>query len=69
MKRNVGEKESVLRTVVGVILLLVGVAGFMEYTSYGAYTGTLSALSIIVGVVFVVTGLSRKCPLYSVMGK
>jgi hypothetical protein len=55
MKANVGGIDRILRIVAG--LVLIGLAA----------TGTLGAWAWI-GVVPLVTGLARTCPIYSVLG-
>jgi hypothetical protein len=55
LKRNVGSLDQWLRIGVGVVLLGLAV------------TGTIGAWGYI-GVVPLVTGLLRTCPLYSLLG-
>ncbi|MEZ5729853.1 MAG: DUF2892 domain-containing protein [Burkholderiaceae bacterium] len=55
MKANVGTLDRIVRIVVGIALIAA------------AATGTLGAWAYV-GVVPLLTGLARVCPLYSVFG-
>lgn len=55
MKANVGTLDRIVRIVVGIALIAA------------AATGTLGAWAYV-GVVPLLTGLARVCPLYSVLG-
>lgn len=64
MTVNVGSLDRLLRLVLGAALiacaLLSGLALFDQaYVKYGA---------VAVGLVLIVTGLVRLCPLYSILG-
>ena len=54
MKMNVGSTERVLRVIAGIIIIGVGVY-------YQSWWG-------VIGVVPLLTGLFRFCPLYSILG-
>ena len=55
MKINVGKLDRVLRVIVGVILITLAATGI--FTPWGW-----------IGVVPLVTGLIKSCPLYSILG-
>jgi hypothetical protein len=64
MAANIGSLDRILRLVAGAALIatafLSGLALFDDTTvKYGA---------VLVGVVLIVTGLVRLCPLYSILG-
>ena len=54
MKMNVGSSERMLRVIAGIIIIGVGVY-------YQSWWG-------VIGVVPLLTGLFRFCPLYSILG-
>jgi sulfite exporter TauE/SafE len=54
MKINVGSTERLLRIIVGVVIIALGIY-------YGSWWG-------VIGLVPLLTGLSRFCPLYSMLG-
>ncbi len=57
MKTNVGSLDSIVRIVLGILFL----AGFIFLDGGIRYAGLL-------GIVFVVTGILRSCPLYILLG-
>lgn len=65
MEQNVGGLDRTARLVVGPILLLVGLAALAEILPGGAIVG---GLALLVGLVFSVTGLTRKCVLNQILG-
>ncbi len=54
MKKNMGHKDRVVRTMIGVLMLLYGLV-FQNMVG-------------LVGLVFVAVGLSGFCPLYALLG-
>jgi uncharacterized membrane protein YkgB len=70
MEKNVGGYDRIARLVVGPILAIVGTAGLFGFVTIAAGTlgVALAAIALLVGLVFVVTGLTQKCPLNSVLG-
>ncbi|GAA0808491.1 MULTISPECIES: YgaP family membrane protein [Psychrobacter] len=54
MKINIGSTERLLRIIVGVVIIALGIY-------YGSWWG-------VIGLVPLLTGLSRFCPLYSMLG-
>lgn len=54
MEINVGSTERLLRIIVGVVIIALGIY-------YGSWWG-------VIGLVPLLTGLSRFCPLYSMLG-
>jgi sulfite exporter TauE/SafE len=54
MKTNIGSTERLLRIIAGVVIIGLGLY-------YGSWWG-------VIGLVPLLTGLSRFCPLYSMLG-
>lgn len=54
MKNNVGGTDRMLRVIAGVVILALGVY-------YGSWWG-------LIGLVPLLTGLTRSCPLYTMIG-
>lgn len=54
MKINIGSTERLLRIIAGVVIIGLGMY-------YGSWWG-------VIGLVPLLTGLSRFCPLYSILG-
>jgi uncharacterized membrane protein len=65
METNVGGLDRTARLVVGPILLVVGLAALAELLPLGTAIGAIAA---VVGLVFVVTGTTRKCILNRLVG-
>jgi hypothetical protein len=65
MEQNVGGLDRTARLVAGPVLLVVGLASLAELLPLGATVGVVAA---VVGVVFLATGLSRRCLLNSLLG-
>ncbi|HKL28977.1 MAG TPA: DUF2892 domain-containing protein [Natrialbaceae archaeon] len=67
MERNVGQTDRYVRIVVGIVLALVGIAGFVG-TGWEA-TGTVglaaAAVLVIVGAVLLITAATQQCPIYA----
>lgn len=59
MKCNVGRTDQALRIVLGIIVLVL---------SYFLLAGWLAIVGYVVGVVMLVTGIFRFCPMY-LLGK
>lgn len=64
-EKNVGSWDRLIRLIVGPVLLIVSAAAAL-----GAITisPVLIALSVIVGAILTVTGLTQKCPLNNLLG-
>lgn len=60
MNKNVGNTDQIIRLTVATALFMVG---FM-----GPWGGLIQIALIAVGVVMLVVGLTRICPLYSIFG-
>ena len=66
MKKNVGGVDRAARLVIGPVLLLAGVAGYVGLFSLavGPLPQALTAaITFLVGTVLLVTGLIQRCPL------
>lgn len=65
MERNVGGYDRIARLVAGPVLLLVGIVSLAEILPLGL---PVAAVALVVGAVFLVTGLVQQCPLNSLVG-
>ncbi|MEF8785459.1 MAG: DUF2892 domain-containing protein [Haloarculaceae archaeon] len=65
MEQNVGGLDRTARLVAGPLLALVGIAALVEVLPLGTVPG---AIALLLGVVFLVTGLSRTCILNRLLG-
>jgi len=64
MTTNVGTIDRAFRLILGVVLLVAPfISGMALFNST-----IITAISVIVGVVMLVTSLTRACPLYSIFG-
>jgi len=71
MQQNVGDTDRLVRIVVGVALVVIALAGFLEYLSLsiGPISNVIGAAFVaIVGVVLLGTAYTRQCALYQVIG-
>ncbi|WP_457636905.1 YgaP family membrane protein [Oceanithermus sp.] len=57
---NVGKTDQLVRYILGIVLV---VAYFLHWV-----TGTWGWVSLILGIIFVVTAAIRFCPLYVIFG-
>jgi hypothetical protein len=65
MKKNVGDLDSRIRSRLGMILVLVGILGFVGLVEIGLI---IRVVLLVAGVILSVTGSSRVCGVYSVLG-
>lgn len=65
METNVGGLDRTLRLTVGPLLLAAGLATLAEILPFGA---TVGAIAVVIGLVFLVTGTTRKCVLNRLIG-
>ena len=65
MERNVGPADRSVRVVLGAILAAAGLAGFLGL--WAANTAVATVL-VVVGIVFLGTGLAGQCLLYRPFG-
>lgn len=64
MQVNVGNADRTIRLILGVVLILLPfVSGWAPLEA-----GFWKWAAIVVGLVLVVTGLSRRCPAYTLFG-
>ena len=63
---NVGAPDRIVRIVLGLVLLVVPF--FPMTASFFAAWGTWKLLVAAIGLVLVVTGTLRICPLYAILG-
>lgn len=71
MNKNVGGLDRTARLVVGPILVAVGVAavaGVLDIGLAGTIGLAVSALLLVAGGIFVVTGTTQKCPANQIAG-
>lgn len=55
MKQNVGNTDRMIRTIAGLVIMVIGL---MNHSWLG-----------LIGLVPIATGLYRSCPAYSILGK
>jgi hypothetical protein len=60
MKKNMGNADRIIRTIVALLV------GYLYFT--GAISGTLGVILLVVSVVFLLTSLISFCPLYTLLG-
>ncbi|MFB6190200.1 MAG: DUF2892 domain-containing protein [Candidatus Nanohaloarchaea archaeon] len=65
METNVGDTDRLVRLALGVVLVAVSAAGFLEYV---ALSPVVAGVVGLVGVVLLATGYTRSCALYQVLG-
>jgi len=64
MTTNVGTIDRAFRLILGVVLLVAPfISGMALFNST-----IITAISVIVGLVMLVTSLTRACPIYSILG-
>jgi len=71
MKKNVGGLDRTARLILGPILVLVGVAvaaGFLDIGLVGTLGLAVTAIILVAGAIFVITGTTQKCPANKVAG-
>lgn len=61
MTRNVGGLDRIIRIVLGILLIAAPFIGIVAGT-------TASTISVIIGLVLLVTGATQMCPLYKALG-
>jgi len=59
--RNVGSVDKIIRLVAGIALAAYGFLG-------AGLSTTIGLIALIVGLVFIVTGLVNFCPLFKILG-
>jgi hypothetical protein len=71
MQKNVGGLDRTVRLVAGPILVAVGVAlaaGLLDVGLTGTVALAVTALALVAGLIFVVTGTTQKCPANEIAG-
>lgn len=71
MKKNVGGADRIARLVVGPILILAGIAGYVGVfvLAVGPVPQALASVIVfLVGTILLVTGLVQQCPLNKLLG-
>jgi len=71
METNVGGLDRTVRLVLGVLLLAVGVLGYagVVRVAVGPLPQALTSIVLVlIGLVLLVTGLTRKCMINSLLG-
>lgn len=71
MERNVGGYDRVGRIVMGVVLVLGGIAGYAGFVrvAFGPLPQALTAVVLVLlGIILLVTGGTRRCPINGVFG-
>lgn len=65
MQKNVGGLDRTARIIVGPLLLVAALAAFTGYLAVGTIAG---AVSLVAGILMVVTGTTQKCPAHELTG-
>lgn len=60
MKTNMGSADRIIRIIIAIVI------GILYFTN--VITGTLATILLIVGAVFLITGLVSFCPAYLPLG-
>jgi hypothetical protein len=71
MNKNVGGYDRIGRFVIGAVLVLAGVAGYVGLfrVAVGPVPQALASLILVlIGVILLVTGYTQKCPINSGLG-
>ena len=71
MNKNVGGLDRAVRLVAGPVLVAVGVAaaaGYLDIGLAGTAGLAVTALLLVAGLIFLVTGTTQKCPANRVVG-
>lgn len=71
MNKNVGGYDRIGRFVIGAILLVVGIVGYvgMVRVAVGPVPQALTSLVLVlIGAILLVTGFTQRCPINSVLG-
>ena len=61
MDKNVGGLDRIARLVLGGLLVLAALAGYVGALELGL---TVAGLAVVVGAVLLVTGTTQRCPLW-----
>jgi hypothetical protein len=71
MDRNVGGYDRIGRLVIGAVLVVGGIVGYVGLlrVAVGPIPQALmSIVLVVIGVVLLVTGFTQKCPMNSILG-
>lgn len=69
MEKNVGGYDRLARFVLGPLLVLFAGAVYFEYVTIAGLLGAGAIwIGLLVGLVFLVTASTRKCPLNAMLG-
>jgi hypothetical protein len=68
MEKNVGQYDRVIRLGLGVGLLIAGILGEAGLFGSGSLVVGLGVVSILIGAILAVTGLTQTCLIYSPLG-
>ena len=60
MKKNMGNKDKTIRTILAAIIAIIYFTGVAE--------GTLALVLLIIAIIFAITSLINFCPLYKLVG-
>lgn len=72
MNINVGGNDRTARLVLGPLLILAGLAGYLGLVpvAFGPFPQALTSLILVVlGLIFTGTGYTRKCPVNEAVGR
>ncbi|MDG5778596.1 DUF2892 domain-containing protein [Haloarculaceae archaeon H-GB1-1] len=67
MQQNVGNIDRLVRLVIGAPLLAVALGALAGFLSPPGGTAA-AAVGLLLGAILVITALTTRCPLYSILG-
>lgn len=65
MNKNVGGIDRIGRIIIGIVVLIGGIAALTGYLAIGA---TIGGVAILIGAILFVTGTTQKCPINDAAG-
>ncbi len=69
LEKNVGRYDRAARGILGIVALVVGLAGLMQVAGVGAALGTyVSVVVALVGVILLFTVATGSCAAYTLLG-
>jgi len=71
MERNVSSYDRFGRYLIGAVLVLSGIAGYVGLVGVAVgpiSQGLASILLVLIGAVLLVTGYTQQCPIYRALG-
>ena len=60
MKKNMGNFDRILRSIIGITFLVMNIKGFIS--------GPIAVAAVIISVTFLLTSVFGYCPIYALLG-